>query len=159
MRAGLGRKAKFMALSSYLRLFHQKLSEAFRRLFDKHPAPPAELSTLCRFIFQSNHFSGKQAKPGAFLPAPNRLRISMFFVDSLQSDEIWRLGDLAGANRQKPAKARAELDKGAVLCIEVCKLRIEADPQPHARHVNIAGWPAEKETQKAVALELCAAST
>jgi hypothetical protein len=83
----------------------------------------------------------------------------MYFVDSLQTYEIWSLGDLAGANRQKPAKARAELAKDLILSIELCTLRIEADTTPHPRHVNICGWPAEKEAQKAVALDLCAAST
>jgi hypothetical protein len=83
----------------------------------------------------------------------------MFFVDSLQTAEIWMLGDTVGNNRGKPAKARAEMDRSAIGLVEECKLRIEPDPKPHPRHVNIAGWPADKDAQKAVAVELCTAST
>ena len=83
----------------------------------------------------------------------------MFFVDYLQTAEIWILGDTVGNNRGKPAKARAELGKNVVGSIKECSLSIEPDPTPHPRHVNVAGWPADKDTQKAVAIELCAAST
>jgi len=83
----------------------------------------------------------------------------MCFVDSLLPTEIWILGDAVGEGRGKPAKARAQMHMNAIGSVALCELRIEPDPKPHPRHVNIAGWPFEKDAQKAVALELCAAST
>lgn len=84
----------------------------------------------------------------------------MFFVDLLQEVEIWALGDSVGfEGRGKPAQARAELPANVISSIQQTQLRIVPDPQPHPRHVDIAGWPPEKDAQKAIALDLCAAST
>ena len=83
----------------------------------------------------------------------------MHFVDSLAPSEIWILGDTVGEGRGKPCKARAEMHKDAIGEVGQCKLRIVPDPKPHPLHVNIGGWPAEKDAQKAIAIELCVAST
>jgi hypothetical protein len=159
MPVGLESEAKFMGLNTYPKLLLKKLSEVFRRLFGKPTSNSSEHSTLCRFIFQSNHFSGNRVKPGAFLPAPGKTRISMFFVDLMQTVEIWKLGDVVGSPRGKTPKARAEMHRDAIHRVEDCKLQIEHDPQPHPRHVNVVGWPVDKDAQKAVAIELCRLAT
>ena len=137
-----------------------KLLAVFKGPFAKQP-DRTEPVNLCRFIFQSNHYSTAQSKPkpNAFLPAPNKTRISMFFVDSLSDQEIWSLGDFVGKGRNTNVKARAELPAKTIWSVELCKLEIEPDPAPHPRHVDISGWPPDKDTQKAIALDLCAAST
>lgn len=80
----------------------------------------------------------------------------MFWIDQLQEANIWKIGDVVGSkSRGKPAVARADVSSHSVSEI---KLTIEADSEPHPRHVNVGGWPDGKDEQKAVALDLCAKS-
>jgi hypothetical protein len=69
--------------------------------------------------------------------------------------EIWKIGDLLGVPRNKQPQARADFD---VATVSEAKLTIESDPAPHPRHVNLCGWPIEKDAQKSVALLFCARS-
>jgi hypothetical protein len=117
-----------------------------------------EHSNLARFIFQDAHCKRSIAKPkpNAFLPHPPNLKISALWRDQLPEAEIWTIGDLLGANRGKPPLARADFNLAAV---REAKLSAEADPEPHPRHVNLSGWPIEKDEQKAVAILLCQRST
>jgi hypothetical protein len=94
-------------------------------------------------------------KPGAFLPKPSTLKISALWRDDLSEEEIWEIGDLLGTARSKQPLARADFDVAAV---SEAKLAVEADPEPHPRHVNLCGWPNEKDEQKSIALLLCARS-
>jgi hypothetical protein len=112
---------------------------------------------LARFIFQKSQFSKLQAKPkqGAFLPHPSTLKTSALWRDKLSEEEIWKIGDLLGKERSKQPLARADFDVAAV---SEAKLTIEPDPKPHPLHVNLCGWPNEKDEQKSVALLLCARS-
>ena len=80
----------------------------------------------------------------------------MFFVDEMKDDEIWSLGDFAGSKRNKASVARTDLTTSLV---EETGLKIFPDTKDHARHVNVGPWPSSKDEQKALALELCAAST
>jgi hypothetical protein len=66
------------------------------------------------------------------------------------------IGDLLGAKRGRPPLARADFDLAAV---REAKLTAAPDPEPHPRHVNLAGWPIKKDEQKAVAILLCVRST
>ncbi len=51
--------------------------------------------------------------------------------------------------------ARADF---AVAAVSEAKLTIESDTKPHPLHVNLCGWPMEKDKQKSIALLLCARS-
>jgi len=82
--------------------------------------------------------------------------ISMFSIDQLAENEIWDLGDYAGKNRGKAALARGDIHCKSVFELQ---MTVEQTPEDHPRHVNIAGWPTEKDEQKALALEFCARST
>lgn len=62
------------------------------------------------------------------------------------------IGDLLGAKRKAKPIARASF---SAEILPEAKLTVEPDPTPHPRHVNISGWPTEKDAQKAVALFLC----
>ena len=95
-------------------------------------------------------------KPGAFLPKPPTLKISALWRDELPEPEIWKIGDLLGITRTKQPLARADFDAADV---SEAKLAIEPDPKPHPRHVNLSGWPIDKDEQKSIALLLCARST
>ena len=148
-----------MGLSNWLRAVLNRLSRVLKR----RPASTGmtggpQYSFLARFIFQKSQFSKTPAKPkqGAFLPHPSTLKISALWRDGLPEQDIWKIGDLLGAARSKQPLARADFDTNAV---SAAKLEIEADPKPHPRHVNLCGWPSEKDKQKAIALDLCARST
>lgn len=91
------------------------------------------------------------------MPSPKDLALSVFWIDDLLEPEIWKMGDdVAGQPRGKSSLARG--DFGAAEVSEM-KLTIEPDPEPHPRHAVLQGWPAEKDEQKAIAVELCARCT
>ena len=160
MPVGSGRKAGFMALSNWLRAVLNRLSTVLkRRPADAGMTGSPQYSLLARFIFQGGHYRKKAPatpKPGAFLPKPPTLEISALWRDTLPEREIWTIGDLLGKARSQQPPARADFDVAAV---SEAKLTIEPDPKPHPLHVNLSGWPIDKDEQKSIALLLCARST
>jgi len=82
--------------------------------------------------------------------------MSAFWIDDLALEAIWPLGDLAGEPRGKAALAFAQLRRADVAAVG---LFTEDDPKPHPRHVNVCGWPTEKDEIKSLALELCVRAT
>lgn len=135
----------------------KRLSAVLRRpLSDIGLGSRHQHSLLARFIFQKGHFSRTRAKANAFLPKPPALEISAICRDGLLEREIWPIGDLLGQTGNRRPLARADFDAEAV---SEAGLTIEPDPQPHPRHVNLCGWPTEKDEQKEVALHLCARAT
>jgi hypothetical protein len=115
--------------------------------------PSAQYEYLSRFIFYRSHFSHGKPKPSAFTPTQN-LKTSAFWIDELPDKVIWQIGDdVAGAGRKLPALARGDFKSSDVAEVG---LGIEPDTTPHPRHVDICGWPSEKDEQKEIALELCA---
>ena len=117
---------------------------------------PAQLT---RFIFSQRHYSiqKRRAKPSAFLPPPD-LQTSAFGTDGLDEQGIWWIADnvVAKESQREAPAARADISSSAVLDAQ---LTVVPDHASHSRHVNICGWPTEKEKQLAVALDLCAAAT
>ena len=148
-----------MGLSNWLRAALDKLSAVLRRQFaEKESANPSQYSLLARFIFQASHCRKEapaKAKPGAFLPKSSTLKISALWRDELPEQEIWNIGDSLGSARGKQPLARADFD---IAALSEARLSVEPDPKPHPRHVNLCGWPSEKDEQKAIALLLCARS-
>jgi hypothetical protein len=130
-----------------------------RLLTDTAFAGRHQYSLLARFLYQGSQFSRtkRRLKPNAFLPKSSESKISAAWRDELLEDEIWRLGLLAGEGRGKPPLARADFDAEAV---SKATLRIESDPMPHnPRHVNVCGWPIEKDERISIAQVLCARAT
>jgi hypothetical protein len=114
-------------------------------------------ATLSRFIGHRRFSIQKLVvKPGAFLPPPD-LKTSAFISDGLAEDQIWWIADnvVAKESEKETIPARADILSVAVL---EARLTIEPDTEVHPRHVNICGWPEEKEQRKAIDLELCAAA-
>jgi hypothetical protein len=71
----------------------------------------------------------------------------------MTEDEIWAIGTLVGKGRGKPPKTRADFDAGAVV---EAKLTIEHDPVDGIPdHVNLCGWPKEKDERMSIAQLLC----
>jgi hypothetical protein len=129
-----------------------------RQSAEAESASRYQYSLLARFIFQEGHYRKKApAKPkqGAFLPNPSTLKTSALWRDKLSEQEIWKIGDLFGTARNKQPMARADFD---VVVVSEARLTIEHDPEPHPLHVNLCGWPIDKDKKKAIALLLCARS-
>jgi hypothetical protein len=156
--ADLARRAKYMGLSNCLKRARQRLFGALRKLLPKSTkvaTAHGEYNRLSRFIFDKKHFSvlERLPKPAAFIDPT--LRMSAMGIDDLRDPDIWSLGDMVGAPRRKPALARADFGKSDV---QTLQLTVEPDPSFHPRHVEICGWPSEKDERIALALELCVKS-
>jgi hypothetical protein len=77
--------------------------------------------------------------------------------DGKSEDDVWTIGILIGQDRGKRPKARADFGDGVVA---EAKLTIEHAPvNGIPDHVNIAGWPKEKDVQKSIAQLLCVRAT
>ena len=56
--------------------------------------------------------------------------------------------DFERSEIRRPAIARADFGKNEVFHIG---LAIEPDPEPHPRHVELYGWPSEKDERIVIA--------
>lgn len=145
--------------------FPRRLASSLRALLAPGPVPLPALrldpdDKASRFICSSGQFSQARVKKGAFMPETHpdtgRLETSVYVVNGLEDRAIWSLGDARVGTETRRVRARADF---AVGCIEGTKkdgfvgfsvLRAE----PPELHAVIVGWPAEKESQKALATEL-----
>jgi hypothetical protein len=75
------------------------------------------------------------------------------WIDGLDDQEVWQIGDnVAGQPRKKTAVARADF---LATIVTEFNLTIHPDPKPHPRHVEICGWPNEKDKRLSIAQDLC----
>ncbi|HEY1462746.1 MAG TPA: hypothetical protein VGF44_04950 [Terriglobales bacterium] len=79
----------------------------------------------------------------------------MLYIDDLQEDEIWKVGDEVGKARNKTTAARADI---ADTSVRLTGLSVALTPGIHRNHVDACAWPARKDEQKAIAVELCIAT-
>ena len=116
---------------------------------------PDEL--LSRYILQSNHIrkESNTIKPDAFMPHPYEdLSVTRHLV--LTQEELWLIGDEVSQQTGKTLYGRAE---NIAQTFFAQKLKIASAPVPeNPNHANIFGWPADKPSQKMIALEIAAAS-
>jgi hypothetical protein len=159
-QAGLEIPVGFMALKDWLAKFPKKFYAVFRSQAARNPSADRveenrAYHLLSRYIFQSGHFNARNAKPGAFLPHSSMVKTSAVWIDQLSVGEVWEIGDVLASQSAPPRKppiARADFD---VASLVGTNLTVEDDTKLHPRHVNLCGWPPEKDAQKAVALLLC----
>lgn len=91
-------------------------------------------------------------KRRAFDPPQSNLRLSVYRLDGLTDTEIWLIADrFVGEIKGRAVIGRAELLERLLAPLG---LRAESDPHPHPLHMNILGWPMEKDARIALALEL-----
>lgn len=143
-----------MGLSNWVRSVLKKLFEVSRKQHSQSEPQSAHISSkhytdLTRFIFDARHFSKakERVKPGAFLPEAD-LKTSALGKDGLKEAEIWGIGLLVGRDRGKPPKARADFSP---MTVSKAALTIEHAPLPDIpNHINLCGWPSEKDEQKLV---------
>ena len=116
------------------------------------------LETLARYLLQSNQFSrGKnRVKSNAFMPHPVRLNLSVFRIQGLESEEIWRIGE----KHVFAPRGKKLYGTGKIVASNFHEHQLPVvSKEPPPRHVDILGWPKEKDTQKLIAHELAAEAT
>ncbi len=104
---------------------------------------------LARFLYSDRSFSTTSVRTSGFMPHKVRLDCSVSRTDDLSVEETAELGRKA----RPTATLRAW---GQFLSRHVAEasedLRLDMDETP-PRHGNILGWPANKDDQKAIAVE------
>ena len=104
---------------------------------------------LARYLYDKQLIRANgTVRHNAFLPPPQENCLSVFQVTGLSENEKWELGEKHG--RKKPLLGRAEIDDS---CVNEIGLKSERDDN-HPRHVNIIGWPANKEARRIKAIEI-----
>ena len=91
----------------------------------------------------------------AFMPRNGST--SVYRVSGLTEEENWDIGSHFVAEPSgKPLLGRADLTASTVFANE---LKVHPDGVPHPRHANIIDWPAEKDKQHDIALDLASNAT
>lgn len=113
---------------------------------------------LARYLTSSRNYSSKMqaVKPAAFLPPPN-CKLSVFRVAGLALQEACQIGQqqVIGGMLGRRLHGFAEIEAWS---FQYQSLTILPDNDP-PRHASVVGWPAEKERQKLIAIELAASAS
>jgi hypothetical protein len=127
-------------------------------MIDPTNVPPvADDERLARFVTHARQFrsSDGTVKQDAFIPHPH-LELSVTRHLQATEQEIWDVGIEIALGQSKKLCGRADLLAG------FCRsesLRVEATPlERNSNHADLAGWPAAKQDQKAIALKLAASA-
>jgi hypothetical protein len=120
-----------------------------------NPGSIALDEVVTRYILSSSGYSvaNLRVKPRAFEPSPSDHCTSVFRIEGLQEDDIWKMGlrEIVGTRPQR-LHARADIPVS-----EILKLKLSIRPDEHPpRHALINGWSNEKHTAMATAQELAA---
>jgi hypothetical protein len=113
---------------------------------------------LARFITQSKQFrpSDQTVKPDLFIPF-RLTELSVTRHRDATVDELWQFGRDVAALREQGLYGRADLlaSDCAVGPLSVVPDPVLPPDEPfNPNHANIAGFPAAKDDQKALAIEL-----
>jgi hypothetical protein len=110
---------------------------------------------LARYVMQSSHFrrSDQTVKPELFMPHPHQDLSLTRYLDAT-IEEVLTVGkDIAKKlNKALYGRANIETTKCKFGSLDVVKAPTPENPN----HVNIQGFPPDKQEQKAIALELAA---
>ena len=119
---------------------------------DAFALPPNDAEPLSRFLFSKTRYSPDRmrVKHSAFMPEPISLETSVFRIIGLRPEQAWAIGSSVAQPLGHKLHGRAEVlahVPGRV------GLKVRPDNQPE-RHAAIVGWPAEKDGQKMLAIQL-----
>lgn len=111
---------------------------------------------LSRYIFTRSHIrQDNTLKADPFIPHPY-LDLSITRHLGLDDKQLWAIGEDIAKLREKPLLGRA--DNQAALYLDRT-LKVDSDPVPgNPNHAVVTGWPADKPSQKIIALEIAAGS-
>lgn len=108
---------------------------------------------IARYILSKRYFSttNRTVKYGAYLPAPDG-ETSVYRITGLSEEGVWEIGQEYVA---KPSN-RTLYARGDTPAIVILKTGLALVPEttPHPLHANITNWPADKDEQKMLALEI-----
>jgi hypothetical protein len=103
---------------------------------------------------------GQSVLPRAFMPRVNkitgRFEFSTFRTVGLRQDAIADLGRQVAALAAKSLRGDVVVRVGTLI---ECKLELDPDNTPIERHLNVLGWPGEKQDQQAIAIDLAESAT
>jgi hypothetical protein len=114
---------------------------------------------ISRFILDKAHYrSDMTVKHNAFMPPKGKTEVSVYRIKGLATTEIWQIGDdFVAQPRCQILLGRADLHAEHAYSQG---LDVKPDIQPHPRHANICGFPAnESEKVRMLALELAACAS
>ncbi len=120
-------------------------------------APPESITRFLRYAGYFVLATGRVRAEGLLPPpvdaARGRLRLetSVYRADGATSEELWRICFLHVDDPNAPMKARGTVDAGQFFNQG---LSFDANGDPHPRHADVIGWPAEKHARKDVAREI-----
>ena len=116
--------------------------------------PPNDTEPLSRFLFSKTRYSREKmrVRHSAFMPEPRSLETSVFRTTGLRPEQVWAIGSSVAQPVGHKLHGRAE-----VLAHVPRRLGLDVRPdnQPE-RHAAIVGWPAEKDGQQLLAIQLAA---
>jgi hypothetical protein len=107
-----------------------------------------------RFVLRKKWIrDGKEVKHHAFIP-PNEGRLSVNEHNVSDADELWPVGEDVAQQRGLQLFGRADV---SMTIVQRTRLTVEAAPLAgNPTHVEITGWPSDKEDRISKAQELAA---
>jgi hypothetical protein len=146
-----------------------RLTAIFRKLFfsrstssRKDPGLSVEIAPdeeFTRFIFSKNHFALQKGrvKPNALMPMFNResgrLETSIYRCTRLPGMEIWHIGRAHAEDPQSGRLIKAR-GFGPFDLVTSQELSLDVNGEPFPIHVDIVGWPEEKDARMMKATEV-----
>lgn len=112
----------------------------------------SEEEPICRYLFQSNHYSALngRVKYSAFLPLNGET--SVFRIKNLTEEEVWEIGKTEVADRRnQPLKARGDVIASSIY---IEGLSLEPETSLHQLHANMINWPEVKSEQILIATKI-----
>jgi hypothetical protein len=128
-------------------------------MLDSRQVPQVDSDELlARFIVYSKHLrsSDRSIKPDAFIPHPHR-DLSVTRHRSATDDELWAVGRDVAAASGKTLHGRGDIVAQTCLTngLTVNSAPVEGNPN----HADVRDWPADKPTQKMIAMIIAAKAT
>jgi len=114
--------------------------------------PVAEAEWLARYIVRKQHVRGDgTVKPDPFIPF-KYVELSVTRHLALTEQQIWDIGNMVASQTHTQLQGRADTQASAYVRQ---RLRVIAAPEEqNPNHANVVDWPADKQAQKEIALEI-----
>ncbi|MDO3378549.1 hypothetical protein [Geoalkalibacter halelectricus] len=124
---------------------------------DESLTPVGDEEWLSRYILQKSHVRhDKTLRPDPFIPHPYA-DLSVTRHLGLGDKELWGIGEDVAGQIGKSLYGRAE---NQVKTFERHHLAVVSAPvEGNPNHANVTRWPADKPSQKIIAMEIAAESS
>lgn len=111
-----------------------------------------------RYLTQHSHFkkARNQVTAQAFIP-PKDLELSVFRIEGLEMDEIWKIGDWVVMNLPEP-RTLYGVGKIKAKSLEIDGTKLIVD-EPPPNHCSVRNWPLEEARRLLIAIKMAAEAT